>query len=89
MNKSIEIKSFSLIDYNILLKVVAKYVAQYQISGDKFEYEKNIFDLTNTLYSLQCHKNAVKIEIDNHWKSFWVSVKETKTKYKFEIRYAS
>ena len=42
MNKSIEIKHFSLIDYNILLKVVAEYVKQYQISRDKFEYEKDI-----------------------------------------------
>jgi len=62
---------------------------QYQISRNKFEYEKDIFDLTDTLYALQCHKNAVSIEIENHWKSFWVKVKETKTKYKFEIWYAS
>ena len=89
MNKTIEIKHFNLIDYNILLKVVAKYVELYQISRDKFEYEKDMFDLTDTLYGLECHKNPVKIEIDNHWKSFWVKVKETKTKYRFEIRYAS
>lgn len=88
MNKSIEIKHFSLIDYNILLKVVAEYVKQYQISRNKFEYEKDMFDLTDTLYALECHKNAVNIEIDNHWKSFWVKVRETKTKYKFEIWYA-
>lgn len=89
MNKSIEIKHFILIDYNILLKVVSEYIKQHQISRDKLEYEKDIFDLNNTLYAIQCHKNAVKIEIDNHWKSFWVRVKETKTKYKFEVRYAS
>lgn len=89
MNKSIEIKHFNLIDYNVLLKVVAEYVKQYQISRNKLEYEKDIFDLTDTLYALQCHKNAVNIEIENHWKSFWVKVKETKTKYKFEIWYAS
>ena len=89
MNKSIEIKHFSLIDYNILLKVVAEYIKQYQISRDKFEYEKGMFDLTNTLYALQCHKNAVNIKLENHWKSFWVKVRETKTKYKFEIWYAS
>lgn len=52
MNKSIEIKHFSLIDYNILLKVVSQYVKQYQISRDKFEYEKDMFDLTDTLYAL-------------------------------------
>ena len=84
MNKSIEIKHFSLIDYNILLKVVAEYVKQNQISRNKFEYEKGMFDLTNTLYALQCHKNAVNIKIENHLKSFWVKVRETKTKYKFE-----
>lgn len=89
MNKSIEIKHFNLIDYNILLKVVAEYVKQYQISRDKFDYEKDMFDLTNTLYALQCHKNAVNIEIENHWKPFWVKVKETNTKYKFEIWYVS
>jgi hypothetical protein len=89
MNKSIEIKHFSLIDYNVLLKVVAEYVKQYQISRNKFEYEKDMFDLTDTLYALQCHKNAVNIEIENHWKSFWVKVRETNTKYKFEIWYAS
>lgn len=87
MNKIIEIKHFHLIDYNILLKVVAEYVKQNQISRDKFEYEKDMFDLTDTLYALQCHKNAVNIEIENHWKPFWVRVIETKTKYKFEIRY--
>ena len=63
MNKSIEIKHFSLIDYNILLKVVAEYVKQYQISRNKFKYEKDMFDLTDTLYGLQCHKNAVNIAI--------------------------
>ena len=42
MNKSIEIKHFSLIDYNILLKVVAEYIKQYQISRAKFEHEKDI-----------------------------------------------
>ena len=89
MNKSIEIKHFHLIDYNILLKVVFEYVKQHQISRDKFEYEKDMFDLTDSLYALQCFKYGVKIEIDNHWKSFWVHVKETKTKYKFEIRYNS
>ena len=90
MNKSIEIKHFSLIDYNILVRVVAEYIRQYQISRDKFEHEKfDMFDLTDTLYALQCHKNAVKIEIENHFrKSFWVKVRETKTKYKFEIWYA-
>ena len=87
MNKSIEIKHFNLIDYNILLQVVAKYVEQHQISRDKFDYEKDMFDITSTVYSLQCHKNAENIEIDNHLKSFWVKVKETKTKYKFEIWY--
>lgn len=87
MNKSIEIKHFSLIDYSILLKVVSEYVKKYQISRDMFDYEKGMFDLTNTLYGLQCHKHAVNIEIDNHRKSFWVKVKETKTKYKFEIWY--
>ena len=51
MNKSIEIKHFSLIDYNILMKVVAEYVKQYQISRNKFEYEKGMFDLTDTLYA--------------------------------------
>ena len=70
MNISIEIKHFSLIDYNVLLKVVSEYVKQYQISRDKFECEKDMFDLTDTLYALQCHKHAVNIEIDNHWKSF-------------------
>ena len=89
MNKSIEIKHFHHIDYNILLKVVAEYVKQYQISRDKFEYEKDMFGLTNTLYALQCHKTQVEIEIDNHWKSFWVKVKETPTKYKVEIWYKS
>ena len=88
MNKSIEIKHFSLIDYNVLLKVVAEYIRQYQISRDKFEYEKNMFDLTDTLYALQCHKNAVNIKLENHWKSFRVKVRETNTKYKFEIWYA-
>jgi len=89
MNKSIEIEHFNLIDYNILLKIVAVYVKQYQISRNKFEYEKHMFDLTDTVYGLECHKNPVKISIDNHWKSFWVKVKETKTKYKFDIWYAS
>lgn len=89
MNKSIEIKHFSLIDYSILLSVVAEYVRQYQISRDKFDYEKDMFDLTNTLYALQCHKHAVRIELENHSKSFWVNVKESSTKYKFEIWYAS
>jgi hypothetical protein len=88
MNKSIEIKHFSLIDYNVLLKVVAEYVKLYQISRDKLEHEKHMFDLTDTLYALQCHKHPVKIEIDYHWKRFWVKVKESKTKYTFEIRYA-
>ena len=87
MNKSIVIKHFSLIDYNILLKVVSEYIRLYQISRDKFEYEKDIFDLTSTLYGLQCYKNAVVITIDNHWKSFFVKVRETNTKYKFEIWY--
>lgn len=89
MNKSIEIKHFSLIDYNTLLKVVTEYVKQYQISRDKFDYEKDMFDLTDTLYALQCHKHAVSIKIDKHYKSFWVKVKETGTKYKFEIWYTS
>lgn len=89
MNKSIEIKHFSLIDYNTLLKVVSEYIRQYQLSRDKFDYEKDMFNLSNTLYGLQCHKNAVNIEIDNHWKSFWVKVKETKTKYIFDIWYNS
>lgn len=85
MNKSIEIKHFSLVDYNILLQVVAEYVKQYQFSRNKFDYEKSIFSLTDTEYGLVCHKNA--IEIDNHWKSFWVKVRETKTKYIFDIWY--
>lgn len=88
MNKAIEIKHFSLIDYNTLIKVVEEYIKQYQLSRDKFEYEKDMFDLTNTVYSLQCYKNAVSIKIDNHFKPFWVKVKETKTKYKFEIWYS-
>ena len=89
MNKSIEINHFNLIDYNILLEVVSEYVKKYQISRNKFEYEKDMFDLTDTLYALQCHKNAVKIYINIHYKPFWVKVKETKTKYKFDIWYAS
>ena len=87
MNKSIEIKHFSLVDYNILLKVISEYIRQHQIARDKHDYEKDIFDLTDTVYSLECYKHPVDIEIDNHWKSFWVTVKETKTKYKFDIRY--
>ena len=59
MNKSIEIKHFSLIDYNILLKVVAEYVKQYQISRDKFEYEKSMFDLTDTLYALHIQQQLL------------------------------
>jgi hypothetical protein len=89
MSKTIEIKHFSLIDYNILLKVVSKYVSEYQISRDKLEHEKCMFDLSCILYGLECHKNPVMIVIDNHRKSFWVTVRETKTKYKFEIRDAS
>ena len=89
MNKTIEIKHFSLVDYNILLEVVAEYVKRFQISRGKHEYEKDMFSLTNTLYALQCHKHAVNIKIDTHWKPFWVKVKETKTKYKFEIWYSS
>jgi len=88
MNKSIKIKPFSLVDYNTLLKVVSKYISIHQISRDKFEYEKNMFDLTDTVYSLECFKHPRKIEIDNHWKSFWVNVKESNTQYTFEIRYA-
>lgn len=88
MNKSIVIKQFSLVDYNTLLKVVSKYIQLHQLSRGKFEYEKDIFDLTGTVYSLECFKHPVKIEIDNHWKDFWVKVKETETQYKFEIWYA-
>lgn len=87
MNKIIEIEHFSLIDYNVLLEVVSEYVKQYQISRTKLEYEKNMFDLTDTLYALECHKYAVKITINNHGKTFWVIVKETNTKYKFKIRW--
>ena len=87
MNKSIEIKHFSLVDYDILLEVVAEYIKQYKISRSKFEYEKSLFDLTNELYALQVYKNAVNIKIESHWTSFWVKVIETKTKYKFEIWY--
>lgn len=89
MNKSIKINHFHLIDYNILLEVVAEYVKQYQISRDKFEYGKDMFNITNTRYTLQCHKNAVRIKIDNYCKSFWVSVRETKTAYNFDVWYAS
>lgn len=88
IDKDIQIKKFGLIDYNTLLKVVAEYVKEYQISRDKFEYEKDMFDLTNTVYSLQCNKNPVKIEIDGFWNRFWVKVRETNTMYKFEIWYA-
>ena len=87
MNKSIEIKYFTLEDYNILLEVVSEYVRQHQISRGKLDYEKDIFDLTNTVYSLECYKHPVNIEIDSRYTSFWVTVKETKTKYKFDIRY--
>lgn len=89
MNKSIEIKHFSLLDYDILLKVVAEYVKQNKVVRDKFEYEKDMFDLTDKLYALRINKNATKIETEDSWKCFWVKVVETKTKYKFEIWYAS
>lgn len=88
MNKNIKIKNFHFIDYNILLQVVAKYVSLYQISREKLDYEKDMFDLTNTVYGLTCFKHSVQIEIENHWKPFWVKVKESNTQYSFEIWYA-
>ncbi len=88
MNKPVKINHFSLIDYNILLKVVAQYVKEHQLSRDKEEYEKHMFDLTNTIYYLETFKNPVKIEIENHWKDFWVTVKESRTQYAFEVWYA-
>ena len=88
MNKNIKINHFCLIDYNILLKVVAQYVKQHQLSRNKLEWEEDTFTLTNTVYYLETFKNPVKIEIENHWKDFWVSVKETRTQYTFNIRYA-
>lgn len=89
LNKNIKIENFHLIDYNTLLKVVAKYVELYQISREKLEWEKDMFDLTNTIYGLTYFKNAVKIEIDNHWKPFWVKVKESNTQYTFEVWYTN
>lgn len=85
MNKSIEIKHFPLIDYNTTLQVVAEYIKQHQFSREKLDYEKHIFDLTTIVYGIECHKHPVTIEIENSWSSFWVKVRETKTKYIFEI----
>ena len=87
MNKAIKIKHFDLIDYNTLMKVVSKYIELHQISRDKLEYEKDFFDLTDTVYSLEVFKHAKEISIENHWKYFWVSVKESRTQYTFEIWY--
>jgi len=89
MNKSIKIKTFPLVDYNILLKVIAKYIEINQINRNKTEAEKDMFDLTDTVYSLQCYKQPVNIGIENHWKAFWVRVKESRTQYSFEIWYSN
>lgn len=85
--KAIKIEPFDLVDYATLLKVVAAYMKINQISRDKFDHEKDMFDLTNTVYSLQTFKHAQIISIGDHWKSFWVKVKESKTQYTFEIWY--
>lgn len=88
MNKNITIEHFCLTDYNTLLKVVAKYIEVHQMTRNKLPYEKDVFDLTDIVFSLETYKHAVEIEIENHWKPFFVQVKETKTQYKFKIWYA-
>lgn len=87
MNKSIKIEHFGLIDYNTLMKVVSKYIELHQISRDKLEYEKDFFDLTDTVYSLEVFKHGKEIKIENHRKDFWVLVKESRTQYTFKIWY--
>jgi hypothetical protein len=86
--KNIKIDSFSHVDYNILLKVVAAYCREYQRSRDKRGWEKDVFDLNNTVYFLELHKHPVQIEIENHWKPFFVKVTETSSQYRFKIWYA-
>lgn len=87
MNKNIKIEHYCLVDYNILLEVIAQYVKQHQISRSKLLYEKDMFDLTDTLYSLECFKHPQVISVGNHRKDFWVIVKESKTQYTFKIWY--
>ncbi len=89
MNKRFKIKHFPLVDYNILLEVVAEYVKQHQTISKIKNDEKHMFDLTNECYSLKCFKHSIKIELENHWKPFWVKVKESRTQYSFEIWYAN
>lgn len=43
MNKAIKIKHFNLVSYDILLKVVSKYIELYGKKRLKKEYEKHQF----------------------------------------------
>lgn len=87
MNKNIKIEHYCLVDYNVLLEVVAEYVKRYQKSRNKLPYEKDMFDLTDVVYALECFKYPQTIAIETHWKEFWVQVKESKTQYTFKIWY--
>ena len=86
--KKIVIEPFNLVDYHILLEVVSEYIREHQLSRDKFEWEKDMFDLNNVVYSLECFKHPVRLNLKNHWKPFWVKVSESRTQYKFKIWYA-
>jgi hypothetical protein len=89
MNKSIEIEHFNLVEYSVLMEVVAEYMRQYQASRRKFEHERHFLDVTDTVHFIRICDYPVKIELPTRCKPFWVKVRETKTKYKFKIWYAS
>lgn len=87
-NKKIVIKPFDLVDYSTICEVVNKYIKQYQTFRNKLPFEKDMFDLTDTIYNISTQKNAVRIEIENHRKPFWVKVRESRTQYTFEVWFA-
>lgn len=85
--KNIKIEAFPLINYSLNLKVIEKFISIYQRSRKQYPYEKDMFDLTYEVYYLECPKEAVVIKIEDHFKDFWVKIKETKTQYSFKIWY--
>lgn len=87
MNKNIKIEHFSPIDYTTLMKVVNRYCEIYGRNRDKLAWEKGIFNINDKVYFLVVGKEAVKIEIDDHYKPFWVKVNESRTQYTFKIWY--
>ena len=77
--KTIEIKPFAPLDYGTLLVVVREYIDRYQSMIGKVNNEY--------VYGLECHEKGFLISINGFFQPFLVKVKETGTKYIFEINY--